>query len=127
MFLKKKDDGIQTSAEVIDRWELIKAQEKKAKGEVGKDKFFKNLPPRLPALLFAYDIYKRAKKHGLAKMGNWSQDNIEDQGGDFTEAKAGQKLFEIVAICKENGIDPESALRQFSAQQIDLLSKVETK
>ena len=60
-------------------------------------------------------------------MGNWSQDNIEDQSEDFTEAKAGQKLFEIVAICRENEIDPESALRQFSAHQIDLLSKVETK
>ena len=28
---EKKDDGIQTSAEVIDRWELIKAQRKKPK------------------------------------------------------------------------------------------------
>ena len=52
-------DKMQSSEEVIDRWELIKAKEKEDSGKSNEPfKIFKDLPPRLPSLLFAFDIYK---------------------------------------------------------------------
>ena len=115
-------DKIESSGEVIDRWELIKAQEKKLKGEKEPTSIFKNLPPQLPALLFAQDIYKRAAKNGLSQKGEWSQQNVDEQCEALTEEKVGRNLFELVASCRENGIDPESALRKFASTQVDYLN-----
>ena len=115
-------DKIESSGEVIDRWELIKAQEKKLKGEKEPTSIFKNLPPQLPALLFANDIYKRAAKNGLSQKGEWSQQNVDEQCEALTEEQVGRNLFELVASCRENGIDPESALRKFASSQVDYLN-----
>ena len=115
-------DKIESSGEVIDRWELIKAQEKKLKGEKEPTSIFKNLPPQLPALLFANDIYKRATKNGLSQKGEWSQQNVDEQCEALTEEQVGRNLFELVASCRENGIDPESALRKFASSQVDYLN-----
>ena len=115
-------DKIESSGEVIDRWELIKAQEKKLKGEKEPTSIFKNLPPQLPALLFANDIYKRAAKNGLSQKGEWSQKNVDEQCEALTEEQVGRNLFELVASCRENGIDPESALRKFASSQVDYLN-----
>ncbi|MGY8713297.1 MAG: MazG family protein, partial [Verrucomicrobiia bacterium] len=75
----EKDERVETSGEVVDRWELIKAEEKKQKnGDNEKVSIFKNLPPRLPALLFANDIYKRVVKNKLEQNGDWSEKNAVD-------------------------------------------------
>ena len=115
-------EKIESSGEVIDRWELIKAQEKNLKGDKEPTSIFKNLPPQLPALLFANDIYKRAVKNGLSQKGEWSQQNVDEQSKALTEEQVGRTLFELVASCRENGIDPESALRKFASSQVDYLN-----
>ena len=113
-----EDDRMKTAEEVIDRWESIKALEKKEKGlPENTSSLFKDLPPRLPALLFAYDIYKRVRKAGLERDGDWEQD-IASQSNDLTNEEAGKRLFEIVGACREAGIDPESALRRFASSQV---------
>ena len=113
-----EDDRMKTAEEVIDRWESIKALEKKEKGfPENTSSLFKDLPPRLPALLFAYDIYKRVRKAGLERDGDWEQD-IASQSNDLTDEEAGKRLFEIVGACREAGIDPESALRRFASSQV---------
>ena len=69
---------IDRSDQVIDRWEQVKAEEKRNKGDdVHKNSIFKKLPPRLPALLFAFDVWKRAQKAGLdSKMKvDWNKIN----------------------------------------------------
>ena len=118
----EKDQRVETSGEVIDRWELIKAEEKKQKlGENEKISIFKNLPPRLPALLFANDVYKRVVKHKLEKKGEWSESNADGAAQELNEELAGKALFEMVAACRKNGIEPESALRKFTSSQVEKL------
>jgi len=115
----EKDERVETSGEVVDRWELIKAEEKKQKnGDNEKVSIFKNLPPRLPALLFANDIYKRVVKNKLEQNGDWSEKNAENTAQELNEERAGKALFELVAACRKNGIEPESALRKFASSQV---------
>lgn len=117
-----KAETVDTSGEVIDRWELIKAEEKKKKfGENTKISIFKNLPPRLPALLFANDIYKRVAKNGLEEKGEWEENNSTGSAQELNEELAGKALFELVAACQKSGIDPELALRRFSSAQVKKL------
>ena len=117
-----KAEKVDTTGEVIDRWELIKAEEKKKKfGENEKISIFKNLPPRLPALLFANDIYKRVAKNGLEEKGEWEENNASGPAQELNEELAGKALFELVAACQKSGIDPELALRRFSSAQVKKL------
>ena len=117
-----KAEKVDTTGEVIDRWELIKAEEKKKKfGENEKISIFKNLPPRLPALLFANDIYKRVAKNGLEEKGEWEENNASGSAQELNEELAGKALFELVAACQKSGIDPELALRRFSSAQVKKL------
>ena len=118
----EKAETVDTSGEVIDRWELIKAEEKKKKfGENAKISVFKNLPPRLPALLFANDIYKRVAKNGLEEKGEWEENKSDGYSHELNEELAGKALFELVAACQKSGIDPELALRKFSSAQVNKL------
>ena len=114
---------IDRSDQVIDRWEQVKAEEKRKKGDdVQKNSIFKKLPPRLPALLFAFDVWKRAQKAGLdSKMKvDWSK--IESISHDLNAEKAGKALFEMVIACKKSGLEPESCLRNFAGKQVGALS-----
>ena len=117
-----KNAQLDSSDEVIDRWELIKEQEKKDSGKIfDKQSIFKDLPPRLPSLLYAYDIYKRASKHDLVEKGEWSEIEADEHCQEMDESKAGRALFQIVASCQKKGIDPESALRKFASRQVKII------
>ena len=120
-----ESERVSDSSEVLDRWELIKAQEKKgnADGDVPA-KLFKDLPPRLPALLFAWDVYKRASKESLESSGSWDERGVEELSAGMDEVQAGKLLFELVGACRKSGIDPESALRRFASDQVYLLEKM---
>ena len=39
----------------------------------------------------------------------------------LNQESAGKALFELVASCRKNGIDPETALRKFASSQADTL------
>ena len=119
-----ESERVSDSSEVLDRWELIKAQEKKENpdGDVPA-KLFKDLPPRLPALLFAWDVYKRTSKESLESSGSWDEGKVEELSAGMDEVQAGKLLFELVGACRKSGIDPESALRRFASDQVSLLEK----
>ncbi|HZP61089.1 MAG TPA: MazG family protein [Opitutaceae bacterium] len=102
---------LDTSDEVMVQWEQIKAEEKKASGRTEPPKIFKDLPPRLPALMFAEAIWKQMQKKQLSADGAVNAGRIEELGRGLSEAEAGRLLFELAAACRANGIDPESALR----------------
>ena len=113
---------IDSPDEVLDRWELIKEQEKKNAGlSLERNPVFKDLPPKLPALLYARDVYNRASKHGLVDKGEWSEAGVDKAMESLDENLAGQALFELVASCRKKGIDPESALRRFASKQVKIL------
>ena len=115
---------IDQADQVVDRWEQVKAEEKKQKGESGDNSsIFKKLPPRLPALLFAYDIYKRAEKANVHTKMTLTEKKIDLLSQDLDEVKAGRALFELVAACRKSGLDPEASLRSFASKQMKEVEK----
>ena len=112
------DLDLQDSAAVLKKWDEIKAAEKK-NGNQPEGRIFKNLPPALPALLRARDVYKQIQKKELDLGGQLDRDKIESSAENLTEESAGKALFEIAAACRVAGIDPESALRRYSNQIVD--------
>lgn len=107
------DASASTSDEVLVHWEQIKAQEKQHKPATQRR--LKELPARLPALLFAADLLKQLKKAGISAPGV----NTATAPAAMDEERAGQLLFEIVAACRAAKIDPESALRRHAQRIID--------
>lgn len=101
----------ETSAQVIEVWERVKAQEKAASGKA-ESRLFKQLPPRLPALMFAEDVAKRIAKQNLPTEGIVNSAAIASRAAGLDEAAAGRALFELAAACRLAGIDPEMALRR---------------
>ena len=103
------DGRADNSAEVIEVWEKVKAGEKAASGKT-ESTLFKQLPPRLPALMFAEAVLKQIEKKNLPA------DKIVLKpamiGESFDEARAGQLLLSLVWACRFRGVDPEAALRK---------------
>ena len=110
---------IDQADQVVDRWEQVKAEEKKQKGiSIENSSIFKKLPPRLPALLFANDIYKRAEKADVEDRLSLDKGKIESMTQNLDQEKAGRALFELVAACRKSGLDPEACLRDFASKQM---------
>lgn len=105
------DGKADNSAQVIEVWEKVKAGEKAASGKK-EATVFKQLPPRLPALMFAEEVAKRIEKHALPADGIVDQAHIERLATNLTPDSAGQLLFGLAAACRRVGIDPEAALRR---------------
>jgi len=108
---------LDTSDQVMTQWEQIKAKEKKAAGKADdSSKVFKEMPPRLPALMLAEAVWKQIKKKNLPAEGTVDAARVHALGKDLAEAEAGRRLFELTAACQANGIDPENALRLEAAR-----------
>jgi len=105
---------IGTPDDVIVKWEQIKAQEKK-NGPV-QSGVFKDLPPRLPALMFAEAIWKQIEKKELPADGVVDVAQIKALGVQLDEAMLGKILFEITSAARAKGLDPEGALRLHATQ-----------
>jgi XTP/dITP diphosphohydrolase/tetrapyrrole methylase family protein/MazG family protein len=101
---------LETSEQVITEWEKIKATEKK-NGPANASKVFKDLPPRLPALMFAEAIWKQIEKKTLPADGAVDTAQVRALGQQLDEATLGKMLFELTAAARERGLDPEGALR----------------
>jgi XTP/dITP diphosphohydrolase/tetrapyrrole methylase family protein/MazG family protein len=99
------------SAEVIEVWEKVKAAEKAAAGKTDST-IFKKLPPRLPALMFAEEVAKRIEKQKLPAEDVIDGKKVSALAEGLTEAAVGRQLFELVAACRQRGLDPEAALRK---------------
>ncbi len=100
-----------TSEEVLVQWEQIKAQEKKH-GPVASG-VFKDLPARLPALMFAEAVWKQIEKKALPvpEPSVVDEAQVRVLGARLTEAELGKMLFEVTAAARAKGLDPEGALR----------------
>jgi len=106
---------LDTSEQVLVQWEAIKAQEKKPGSDTAaKTKLFKELPPRLPALMFAEAVWKQIQKKNLPVPAAVDPAAIEKAGAELTEAELGRKLFELAAAARVRGLDPEGALRLYA-------------
>ena len=103
--------------EALSRWEAIKAVEKNHNDK--PDSLLGKLPPRLPALLYARDVFKKMGTSGLTKDGHLNSYKLKTLGERMNEELAGAMLFELAAACRLAKIDPESALRRYTNRLID--------
>jgi MazG family protein len=112
-----------SSAAVIQKWEDLKAKERKSEGAREKT-ILSGVPRTLPALLRAYELGARAAAVGF----DWvkSEDvlgKIEEELAELKEAvgearnparaeeEMGDLLFTLVNLSRKLGIEPEAALR----------------
>ena len=112
------DLNLKDSTAVLKKWDEIKATEKK-NGKQSEGKLFKHLPPQLPSLLRARDIYKQIQKKCLDTESLVNEQAVATQAEQISEASVGKALFEIAAACRIAGIDPESALRRYANQIVE--------
>jgi MazG family protein len=107
-------DRLDTSAQVLAQWEVIKAGEKKlGPAESG---VFKHLPPRLPALMLAESVWKQIAKKNLPAGDTVDAARVQALKGDLTAETLGRRLFELAAAAQAKGLDPEEALRRHATQ-----------
>ena len=106
------DRSLNSSDEVLHQWEQIKAEEKGNAHR--KHSHFKGLPPALPALLYAYEIFKQIKKKDFPAGPSLNESKIEQLASNLDEEVAGKALFEMAAACRVAGIDPESSVRRYA-------------
>jgi MazG family protein len=102
-------DRLATSDQVVQRWDQIKAAEK---GRPAVAKLFKDLPPRLPALMFAEAIWKQIEKKQLPADAVVDVAQVRALGPRLNDATLGRMLFELAAASRAQGLDPEGALRR---------------
>jgi MazG family protein len=102
---------LETSEQVIAEWEKIKATEKKNGPAQNGAKIFKDLPPRLPALMFAEAVWKQIEKKQLPVDAVVDTSQVRALGARLDEAMLGKMLFELTAAARTKGLDPEGALR----------------
>ncbi len=107
---------LETSAQVIVEWEKIKATEKKNGPAPSITGLFKELPPRLPALMFAEAIWKQIEKKQLPADGVVDVGQVAALGRQLDEAMLGRLLFELTAAARAKGLDPEGALRRHATK-----------
>ena len=114
-----------TAAEVLGRWEDVKARERA--GGHAHGTILSGIPRALPSLLRAYEMGSRAAAVGfdwdraadvLAKIDEEVAELREAVGQDRqartgrAEEEMGDLLFAIANLARKIGIEPESALRQ---------------
>ena len=104
-----------TSAQVIEVWEKVKAGEKAAAGKTDAA-VFKQLPPRLPALMFAEDVWKQIEKKRLPVDGIVDTVQVQALGRHLDDDTIGRMLFELTAAARVRGLDPEGALRRHASE-----------
>ncbi len=114
---------LNTSDKVLVEWDKIKAREKAVKGKEETDGLFKPLPPRLPALLFATHVFKQIEKKSIPADAHIDCESIDARSEGLDEGSLGEALFHLAASARRARLDPESALRRYSENLMDILNR----
>ncbi len=113
-----------TPEQVAKQWESIKSEEKKKE----KKKFFDSLPKAMPALQKAWRIQQRAAE--VDYPGQSSDENRKEiqsllNNENLSEKDTGRILFLIADTARQNGIEPEKALRDRNTNFINCFNNFE--
>lgn len=109
---------LETSDAVLKKWDEIKAGEKSNSTKQQRSAFFKDLPATLNNILRARDTWKAVEKKNLNPGATANREKIDTLAATLSEEDAGEKLFEIIAACRQAKIDPDSALRRHTQRVI---------
>jgi MazG family protein len=112
-----------TSSDVVQKWEDLKAGERKAAGATEKT-ILSGVPRALPSLLRAYELSARAAAVGfdwaaaddvLEKIDEEVQElkaaARDERDARRTEEELGDVFFALVNLARKLGVEPEAALR----------------
>jgi MazG family protein len=104
------DLRVASAGEVVRNWEAIKREEE------GRRDPLAGIPSALPALQLAAKLQKRAPAGALdAGAPARVRERLDDLAGaadpERLEAAVGELLFEVVALARARGVEPEAALR----------------
>lgn len=120
------DAKLEHAQDVLDNWDTLKANERKASGKADKtkDSILDDVPVHFPALLEGLKISKKAAKTGF----DWkeTEDIFEKLHEEVNELKAametrdegeigeeiGDLLFVIVNLARRLDVEPETALKK---------------
>ncbi len=132
------DATARTADDVTRRWDEIKAEEKRSKGEAPPQGLLDGVPRSLPALVEASQIASRAARSGF----DWENvrqvfDKLYEELAELdaaretgsageVEGEIGDLLFVIVNIARFLKVDPEQALRKTNSKFRRRFSQVET-
>jgi MazG family protein len=131
------DTEARTAKDVLKRWDEIKVEERKAKGEDPK-LLLEGVPRSLPALMEASQISSRAARSGfdwenaeqvLAKLEEELHELAEARkqaSHEEIEGEVGDLLFVLVNLARFVAVDPEQALRKSNAKFRRRFAYVET-
>lgn len=111
------DTSLENSDQVLKQWDEIKVEEKKRAGKI-ESGIFKPMPPRLPALMFAENVWKQVQKKRLLGADRIDLARVQALAASMTDESLGQALFELSAAARAKGLDPEGALRRKCDQVI---------
>jgi MazG family protein len=118
---------LETSEQVIAEWERIKKAEKKNGPVANGGAVFKEMPPRLPALMLAEAVWKQIEKKQLPAEGVVDARHVQALGRQLDAATLGRMLFELAAAARGQGLDPEGALRLHATKVMrDVEARVST-
>lgn len=123
--LADSDRGALSSQQVVEKWEDLKAGERRAAGTPDTT-LLAGVPQALPSLLRAYELGARAAAVGF----DWVRaedvlDKIEEELAELREAveahgarsplaeeEIGDLFFALANLARKLGLEPEAALRQ---------------
>jgi MazG family protein len=120
------DAKLHRAQDVLDNWDKLKADERRASGKVEKplESILDEIPVHFPALLEGLKLTKRAAKVGFdwenagqifAKLDEEVaelKDAIERGETDHVESEIGDLLFVILNLARHLDIEPETALKR---------------
>lgn len=104
------DATARTTGAVLEQWDRLKQAEKKGSRRA-RHSALDGIPKRLPALLRAAKLWKKARKAGLT--GTAAPDLASlSVAPRPTRTRLGGLLFDLACLCQERGWSPEALLRE---------------
>jgi MazG family protein len=120
------DAKLERAEDVLDNWDQLKADERKASGKKTKDheSILEDVPVHFPALLEALKLTTKAAKVGfdwrdrdevfekLSEEVTELNAAIDDNDRESIEEELGDLLFVVVNLARKLDIEPETALKR---------------
>ena len=120
------DAKLESAGDVLDNWDQLKADERKASGKVSKetDSILDEVPVHFPALLEGLKLTKKAAKVGFDwRDANEVFEKLDEEVAELKEAidgrdaggvaeEIGDLLFVIVNLARQLDVEPETALKK---------------